>query len=561
MPSLYAQDVSHVKKRIEMHRTIGDCTSACLELHEWLEKNPSDNSLLRLELETLAWCGKTSQLLRAYKAYREKAEDAFDPKLLETICWTVLEEGRHSTNSLIRQHSLVSAFYTQDARLVPFCLDALTDTSHQVRLLMLKLAGNVRDDLVQRKVYEIFQQSTSPLERLLAMQALCTAECIPMQEVLGGVLDTGSSLLDEKVVAIEALSHSLSECTDEHLCSYLSSNRAYLRAVCCHVILQKQKHHLLDRVKPLVFDASEEVRQHALQCIGLLVKKEDAFLTSDEFFSLLEHSDKKTVAMTCWALLQHGKKALVEKHFQTLLTSSDKNIALLSAGLLAHSQQEGLELLSWGMRQALDPLVRLNLAIGLIYLQNDLQAAQTCILEALETTSDRLSWHEEGIFSFVGPSTYCHVVQKVALPETIDLLTRLDLYKMLALKSDIDLVKHLKPHLTARSWGVTLEASAFIMQEHTERFECLAALLDDKNPEVSLQAAFILAHFTQNEKALDVLQKQYPKVSRELKEYILIAIGQIGAKNSLPFLTSVLDESFESLRISACRSILLCINA
>jgi HEAT repeat protein len=132
---------------------------------------------------------------------------------------------------------------------------------------------------------------------------------------------------------------------------------------------------------------------------------------------------------------------------------------------------------------------------------------------------------------------------------------------MQASQSDIDLVKHLRSQLTARSWGVTLEASAFVMQEHTERFECLLELLDDKNPEVSLQAAFILAHFTQNEKASDVLEKQYPKVSRELKEYILFAIGQIGAKRSLQFLTSVLDEPFESLRISAARSILLCINA
>ena len=555
-----ASDAVQLQKRMQAHCTIYDPKSALNEIQNALKENPDDFDLLRLELDAHAACTNIAELLHAYKTYRQVAHDAYDATLLEKICWAILVDANQNPSSLIRQHSLISAFFTQDAQSIPFFLRALHDTSSQVRTLFLKLACHIRDDSVQKNVYEHFLHTSSPVEKMLALQALASTHFTQIQEKLFSALENEQSSVEEKTLAIDALSQSLSGCSDDHLKKHLESRRVHLRIACCHSIMREQKRALLSYVEPLVFDSSQEVRSIALQCIGLMSKKDSAFITSNEFLALLNHSDMQTRLLAAWVLVVHGKMPLCEELLKLQLLSTDKNVSLFAASLLAHSRQEGLKLLSWGMHYVKDPLVRLNLAIGLIYLKTYDKIVQEILLDVLSSKNERLSWHEHGIFSYIGPTTYCHTPQKASVPETVDLLTRLDLFRMLASQSDIDLSSHLRPILTARAWGVTLEASAFVMQENSEGFESLELLLDEKNPEVSLQAAFILAHFTQNEKALDVLEKQYPKVSRELKEYILIAIGQIGAKRSIEFLTSVLDESFVGLRISAARSILLCLN-
>ncbi|GAI95770.1 unnamed protein product [marine sediment metagenome] len=131
---------------------------------------------------------------------------------------------------------------------------------------------------------------------------------------------------------------------------------------------------------------------------------------------------------------------------------------------------------------------------------------------------------------------------------------------MVATCNKIDLSSFIRPLLQERSWGISLEASTFAIQENADSFESIKKYLEDKNPEVSLQAAFILAHYTQDEEALLVFEKRFKEVSRPLKEQILVGIGQIGAKQSIPFLVELLDEPFESIRISAARALLLCLN-
>jgi HEAT repeat protein len=64
----------------------------------------------------------------------------------------------------------------------------------------------------------------------------------------------------------------------------------------------------------------------------------------------------------------------------------------------------------------------------------------------------------------------------------------------------------------------------------------------------------------QDKKALSIFESAYPLVSRQRKEQILHGIGQIGDPSSIAFLVKVLNEPFESIRLSAARALLLCLN-
>jgi HEAT repeat protein len=168
----------------------------------------------------------------------------------------------------------------------------------------------------------------------------------------------------------------------------------------------------------------------------------------------------------------------------------------------------------------------------------------------------RLSKNHIGTISFIGPATGHHVAGISRLPETEDLMLRLELYSMVA-TCDIDIQKPLRAYLKDRTWGISSQSATLLMQENHLFIDELSGLLADDSQEVALQAAFILASYTQDEEALKVLRSAYPTASRQMKEYILYAMSSIGAKSELAFLVEVLNEPFETLRISAARGILL----
>ena len=77
---------------------------------------------------------------------------------------------------------------------------------------------------------------------------------------------------------------------------------------------------------------------------------------------------------------------------------------------------------------------------------------------------------------------------------------------------------------------------------------------------VRIQAALALAIIGKDKAALPILEKAYFEVDHEMKLNILGAIGNIGTKDSFPFLIKVLQEPFLILRIAAASSIVQIIN-
>lgn len=291
----------------------------------------------------------------------------------------------------------------------------------------------------------------------------------------------------------------------------------------------------------------------AIQCLAVVGGE----VTSEELGVLLSHSDSKTQILGAWlALVKEKNTVRAQELIQKYLSSSDRMLRLITSAAIAQTGAKGQALAKKVLLSHDDPLVRLNLAIYLIWQRTDLTLASSTLLATLKDNS-RLSWHSLGIFNYIGPTASQHVGGYVRLPESQDLLLRLELYGILATCPQQDLKQALKAFLQDRTWGISSQTAFLMMQEELLCFDELRDLLDDPTPEIALQAAFILAIFAQDDEALKVLEEAFPTATRQMKDYILYAIGTIGAKSSLPFLVDVLTEPFESLRISAARAILL----
>lgn len=554
--SLYSENLtSRTTEAVKAHLILSDPQSALNTIYDALQQEPNNTALLRLELSSLACQGNIDTLLKRYKNYQAISENSFEPVLLEEISWAIIKKAHISSSSNIRKEALISAFLTNEARSIPIFLNALDDPSNEVRLTALKLAARLRDDTILERIFTHFTTTKSLQERLTAIQTLAHSHYPKLNEKLEDLLQESYNSLDEKLAAIYALTTALEQNPTKELLPLFTSNRAHLRAAACQLVAQQQKYDLLEHVFLCLHDPCQIVRLSALQTIGLMASQNQVELRLHEFTHLQNHVDPETALLASWVLLIHNKQDLAAGVFKRALVSSDVKTACFAASCIAHAGPQGLSLALWGVRQEINPFVSINLASALVWQRKELELAQEIIFSFLSHKHERISWSKDSLFTFIGKANDPHP----AAAESDDLLARLDLIHLLACCNCPHLQNLLKPLLNERTWGITWHAAHLLICEGNDLHESLSALLNDDNPHVSIQAACILAYQAQDENALRLFKNQYPLVSRQLKEQILMSLAQIGQKQMIPFLVEALDEPFESLRISAARAILLCL--
>jgi len=526
--------------KVESLLFLGDPQEALCEVRSELQKNPDDKELRRLELLTLAKLGDISSLLKAFKSYPER-EDA---KLLEEISWAILSKGAKSHSPIIRQEAFLGAFMTNDARGIPLCLEAMDDPNIEVRSFAMHYASALRDELLIQKALYALADDTSKKIRLQAIETVGRMRSEKAKDPLTKILELQNSDVEEKMAASFALSHITKEKDAKKIVALATSERAFSRLSACELVLNNYDRENGPLLFPLINDSIFDVRMAAIQCIGILGLKPP----QEAIEKLLLHPDIKTKILANWLLLDLDKERALHA-FQQFLLLDDREMRLFAAACMSHADIHV---------QSNDPLVMLNLAVGKIWQRRDVQNAANTILEAMNEPI-RLSRQKIGLISVICPSTSHHVSGVARVPETEDLMLRLELYSMVA-TCGIDIQKPLRNFLKERTWGISGQSALLLMQENPLFIEELSKLLKDESQEIALQAAFILASYAQDEEALGILMSAYPKVSRQMKEYILFAMASIGAKSALSFLVEVLNEPFETLRISAARGILLSLN-
>jgi hypothetical protein len=205
--------------------------------------------------------------------------------------------------------------------------------------------------------------------------------------------------------------------------------------------------------------------------------------------------------------------------------------------------------------QDLDPIVRLNLAICLLELREDIS---TCgqILQNFPV-QQLLSPREDSIFAWIAKTDLVHDPAMPRLPESVDLSIRL---KMLALRSFANLEidrGELEKMFCERSWGICAQAIGFTFSKLDPRLEdVVKPLLSHETESVRIQAILLYTSINKSPEAASMLAKEYAKASKEGKETLVMGLGLLPASSSLPHLAPLLCDQSLSVRTRAAGAVL-----
>lgn len=551
---VWLSPLSADQSRIEALLTIGDAHLAMSELEPLLAEDPDNRTLQRLEILSLAKRGDITALLKAYSRYHDLKKESFDKTLLEEVAWAIILKASNSHSPIIRQEAYIASFMTNDAKGMPICLKALHDPSEQMRLLATNLAARSHDEVLQLQAHQAIEHDSSSRVRLESISSVGASRYEGAKNTLITILEANNSSAEEKMASIAALVNITKEVDAPLIKSLTQSDRAALRLLACQLVFHQFDPKHAQYLFTLMLDNVFDVRLAAIECVAAVgIKPSDELLQK-----LLAHPDIKTKILANWLslIVGYNNEAAIE-NLRSFLQLPDRNMRLFTAGAIAHTGKH-IAQFSNCLMQHDDILVRMNLAIACIWQRQDTTRACGYLLASLKERC-RLSWHNVGTISYVGPSTTTHTGGFARLPESEDLLCRLELYSMIATCENMSIHEPLRAFLKDRTWGISGQSACLMMQEGLICFDELRLLLNDPSPEISLQAAFILAFYAQDDEALKVLVNAFNTSPRQMKEYILYAVATIGTKSAIPFLVQVLNEPFESLRVSAARGILICL--
>ena len=551
-----------ILKRIYAHLHVQDPSSACLEAQEALHVNPHSISLHEAYLKALAQAGDDKNLHAAWLRYShlfpEEAKNNFD--LHEHLAWGVINKAFRSSSPIIRLTSVIAAFFSQDARGVEILHKSLRDPNTHLRGSAVQLCGHYRDESLCDEIMRMLQEEKVWKVRLEVIKAIGKMKIKQSKSALLAIIANTHTTAEEKAAAIKSLINIMESLDRQEIISLASSDRAGLRLLACQAVSHLQNKSDVDQILPLVSDNRAEVRASALRTLGHLgIRKFSGQSVAAIAQKKLTDPSPETAITSAWLLTilepEKGGKA-----FTALLHHDVRDIRLQAAAALASTGKYGVNSMKKEFNQTQDPFVKMNLALGLIKQQTQIEEACEALYHGLTKESGRWMWVEEGQFQSLTPSTIKYDDDLNMSPETANQLVRLEILNILAIMKYSKAQDAVKEFLQNKKWGITGMASALLLTEGDENaVQLVYNLLEDPNHQIQMQAAMILALWGRGEKVITFLEESFDSSDRETKEKILEGIGRIGSRSSVPFLLEKLHEPQETLRIIAAYALLQCL--
>lgn len=549
-------------KRVYAHLLIHDPASACEEAFQALHLYPHNKSLWEAYINALAKAGREKEMVATWKLYAAAYPDAYENReLLENMAWGVISQGTESSLLLIRTMAMLGAFFAQDAHGVDILHKNLSDTNSLLRSLAVQLSSKMQDAKLKDEVWRLLREDPVWQVRFEAIKAVGNMQIKEAWSDLLSIISSSDRMAEEKAAAIQSLVLMLDTVQHEEVVQLAKSDRAGLRLLACEVVIHCGLERDLDQIIPLLNDHSYEVRAAALEVIGnLRVKTINQKPVVDAIEWMLSDSEP-TVAITAAWVVALNNPSKGQQAFQQWMQHEKRDVRIFAAAALAACGKYGLPYMYQAFRQGTDPYVRMNLALGLIGQRTAVDQAGQALYEGLTKEKRRWMWQEDSQFRALVPSTLTFEEATTETPEQVDLITRLDILNRLAVIKDPRAQSAMLDFLNHRQWGISGIAAALLLTEGDDSaIDLVKDLLSHPVQKVRLQAALILALWGREESAIALLEQTYPKAKRELKEKILEGIGRVGAKSSIPFLASKLEEPAQSLRIIAACALLQTLN-
>lgn len=551
-------------RRVYAHLHLADTASAAIEAENFLKTTPASKLMQRALIRALANRGEEMKALEQYgKSILMFEELKEDPSLIEEIAWGILQKGQNSAQFPIKVSSLLGASFTNDVRAIPLILEHLRNSNAYMRALSAKLCSMLGDEILKDELLTLLQKEKVWYVRLSIIDSLGMMKVKKAFPVLQEIIANPQTIAEERASAIIALSSLYEKIDKSELQGLVRSSRAGLRELSCQIIMHfelvENAHFLID----LIQDPSPHVRVAALNALGFLrVEQWQEKPLWEVVGSCMQDSDPVVQITAGWLatlLRQECGPQLLEAKIAGQVPEERR----LAAAALAVTGKSGQKLASHMLRVSKDPYVKATLAMSLIGQRVDVKLATDTLYEFSMKKEDLWMWenHLNPFFRSLGPSRVKHIEQIPHYPVVVDQFVRLEILSILSVMERPKAEIAVKEFLKNSTWGITSSAAALLLQEGGEEaLSIIKNLLKDPDGKIRIQAALVLAIVGNDYSAIEVLQKAYPFVDRDLKVHILEAIAHIGDPSCVPFLVQILSEPFQVLRVIAACAIIQCLH-
>ena len=544
---------------IYRHLVVKDPIAAVICAKGAVQLFPESKEIHIAYLKALCANGEETEAIQEWERLLFKwPEEKENRQLLETLCWSVLLKAENSSLLLVRLNSLLSASSTRDAKAVALLLSYLDSSNPFLRSFAARLTPRFGDQLLQEKLIELLHRENVWFVRLEVIRALGSLHNKEIGGELEKIVANPKTLFEEKATAIIALVSLYDQIGHQELVALSQSNRSGLRQLACEIIAHLELKREVPLLIPLLKDSCSDVRCSALNALGLMRIKSSFKVVEP----CLQDSHPAVAITAAWVLLLQGEERGKEL-LKGWLLSEDSAFCRLAAGAVAASGKYGVDLAKEVLQKSSDNFVKSTLALGLIGQRKQIKKSCEVLITALKSEKGLWMW-EEGenpLFRALSPSRVRHIEQIPQYPKVVDHFTRLEVLAVLSMMGHPKAVETIKELLQNETWGSAGAAALTLLEEGDEEsLLVVQELLDDPDQKIRVQAAFILAIFTQDMRALAILQEKYPVLDREMKMHVLEAIGHVGDSSCIPFLLQILKEPYLMLRVMAASALIQCLN-
>ncbi len=530
LTSLLATDVT---SRVDGHLLIGDFRAAEKEAEAAREKFP--DSLLK----AYAAGGREQKLLRLASEMGELSDEQ-----LEIVAWGVIRAGSQSGSLPVQFYAAIGAQMGQDMRGVELLVGAMRSRNRDVRVAAVEIASRMRDPLLQKEVLALAQSDREWRVRMAALQAAGSMKIQQARPLLEQSLAAVNRSAEERSAALQGIINLTEEPTREQVERLVRAERAGLRLLASRLVDYFDRADLLPLLYPLLDDSNSDVRTSAWVALGWLAPT----------LELMREDPHPEVAIAiAWVKARSG--ALED--LQGWIDHPTPNLRRKAAAALCHLGESALPQVAELLDHE-DVFIRLKAAETLAAHGKLLPECRRVISKTLQTQQAMMFTGEAPFARIAESDVSSRTPQRAARDQAV----RLKLLNTLALLKDPEVEEALRQFLTSQQWGVPSAAAGTLLSEGSEAArDAIYALLSDPDRKLRLQGALTLASWGRDRRALSVLTEIYPEGSRWEKERILEALGHIGDKTMIPFLTRSLQEPFPQLRLIAASALIQCLRS
>lgn len=523
-----------------------------------IAKQPPETITMLFEL-----CCKAQDvqgLSALFQKTQEKKEILFTDSLLETIAWANIFHSASSYHPKIRFEALLAAAMSNDAKGVMLISAFLNDPQEKVAKFAQEIACHFPDERIQKHAMKLLKTGSS-VEKVAAAKILSTHKMPGIEVELRKLLEDEEFSEEDLRQVSSYLAAVVDDLTEEQLLFFVLDKKAALRMFAIEYAIQRPSQMSIEAILPLLDDPNIFIQKETLVALALWQQLlgEEALEEIDDIDSYLSSPNVHLASNAACVMLLSEDVSFQEtasSWFADTIVHTSSEEALIATSRLLKTGKNGVPILKELLyEENLDPICKLNIAISLLEKREEISYANQIV--KYFPIKQLLSEESDSIFSWIGKTSIEHDPLNPRLPESADLLLRL---QFLALRSYANLPiekSECERILYERSYGVSATAIGFMFSEIEPSLEKMfEELLLHHIEEIRIQAAYLYAMICKSEKAACIIAKEYEKASKEGKEILLPAYGIIPIQITKPFLTPLLFDASPSIRTKAAGAVI-----